>query len=64
MLDIENSLKEDTTGNYKKELLGQFNGLSTEIRTELNKGLSPNDYEVLSRLLQAVEASISIVDKY
>jgi len=64
MLDIENNLKDDATGNYKRELLGKFGGLSTEIRTEMNKGLSPDEYETLNRLLQAVEASISIVDKY
>lgn len=64
MLDIENNLKDDTTGNYKRELLGKFTGLSAEIRTEMNKGLSPDEYETLNRLLQAVEASISIVDKY
>ena len=64
MLDIENNLKDDATGNYKRELLSKFGGLSTEIRTEMNKGLLPDEYEVLNRLLQAVEASISIVDKY
>lgn len=64
MLDIENNLKNDSTGAYKREVLEKFNTLGMEVRTELNKGLSPEEYDKLSELLQAVEASISVVEAY
>lgn len=64
MLDIESNLKNDATGTYKKELLGKFSSFEMEVRTELNKGLAPDEYENLNKLLQAVEASISVVEKY
>ncbi len=64
MLDIESNLKDDDTGAYKKELLGKFSSFEMEVRSELNKGLAPDEYENLSTLLQAVEASISVVEKY
>jgi len=64
MLDIESNLKDDSTGTYKNELLGTFNTFEMEVRSELNKGLAPDEYENLNRLLQAVEASISVIEKY
>lgn len=64
MLDIEENLKNDTSGVYKKELLSKFNTFELEIRSELNKGIAPNEYDQLSRLLQAVESSVSVIDQY
>ncbi len=64
MLDIESNLKDDSTGEYKKELLGKFSSFEVDIRSELNKGLAPDEYENLNKLLQAVEASVSVVEQY
>lgn len=64
MLEIESNLKNDATGAYKQELLEKFTTLGTEVRTELNKGLAPDEYDRLSQLLKAVEASISVVEAY
>ncbi len=64
MLDIESNLKNDKGGAYKRELLNKFSSFEVEVRSELNKGLAPDDYEKVSKLLQAVEASVSIIEKY
>ena len=64
MLDIEKDLKEDRSGEYKKELLSKFNSFEIEVRSELNKGIAPKEYERLNKLLQAVEASASVVEQY
>ncbi len=64
MLDIEKNLKEDPSGEYKKELLSKFSDLEMEVRTELNKGIAPVEYERLNKLLQAVEASTSVLEQY
>jgi hypothetical protein len=64
MLDIEKNLKDDKSGAYKRELLAKFNTFELEVRSELNKGLAPNEYDQLNRLLQAVESSIAVVDQY
>lgn len=64
MLDIERDLKEDTTGEYKKSVLVKLRNTSAEARNELNQGLVPDEYEKLSKLLQALEASIKIVEQY
>ena len=64
MLDIERDLQEDTTGEYKKDVLLKLRNTSAEARNELSQGLVPDEYEKLSKLLQALEASIKIVEKY
>lgn len=64
MLDIEKNLKEDTSGEYKNELLSKFRTFEMEVRSELNKGIEPHEYEKLNKLLQAVEASTSVVEQY
>ncbi len=64
MLDIERELQNDTTGEYKNSVLVKLRGTSTEVRNELGQGLVPDEYEKLSKLLQALDASIKIVEQY
>lgn len=63
MLQIEQNLKDDSSGIYKSELLNRFNQVASEVRFELNQGVDPTEYEKLNRLLQALEASAEVVDK-
>ncbi|MCK5902347.1 MAG: EscE/YscE/SsaE family type III secretion system needle protein co-chaperone [Cocleimonas sp.] len=64
MLDIERDLNNDLTGEYKKGVLLQLRDTGVEVRNELNQGLVPDEYKKLSDLLQALEASIQIVEQY
>ncbi|CAA6815684.1 MAG: Unknown protein [uncultured Thiotrichaceae bacterium] len=64
MLEIEEKLKNDPAGSYKKEILEQFNSFSMEVRKEINKGLAPEEFKRMSGLLQAVEAGVKVVEQY
>jgi hypothetical protein len=64
MLDIERDLQNDTTGEYKTSVLVKLRNTSAEVRSELGKGLVPDEYEKMSKLLQALDASIKIVEQY
>lgn len=64
MLDIERDLQNDTTGEYKTSILLKLRNTSAEVRSELGQGLVPDEYAKLSNLLQALEASIKIVEQY
>lgn len=64
MLDIEVDLKNDTTGEYKKELIQKFTNTEMEVRSEINKGVSPDDYNRLSKLLEALELGVKVIEKY
>ncbi|HIO91495.1 MAG TPA: EscE/YscE/SsaE family type III secretion system needle protein co-chaperone [Leucothrix mucor] len=64
MLDIEQDLKNDATGEYKKSIVTKLRDTSAEVRNELGQGLVPDEYKKLSGLLMALESSIKIVEQY
>lgn len=64
MLDIEVNLKNDATGEYKKELISKFSATEMDVRSEINKGVSPDDYTRLSKLLEALEIGAKVIEKY
>ena len=64
MLDIEQDLKNDTTGEYKRSIITKLKDTSVEVRNELGQGLVPDEYKKLSNLLLALESSIKIVEQY
>lgn len=64
MLDIEVNLKNDTTGEYKRELIQKFTDTEIDVRSEINKGVSPDDYTRLGKLLEALELGIKVIEKY
>lgn len=64
MLPIEQNLKNDVSGMYKNDLLDQLNQAASEVRTELNQGVSPDEYNKLNSFLQALEASCEVVEEF
>jgi len=64
MLDIEQDLKNDATGEYKRSIIAKLKDTSVEVRNELGKGLVPDEYKKLSNLLLALESSVKIVEQY
>ena len=69
MLQMQNSLPDSNpnnnynNGSYKEELLTKLNETVSEIRTELDKGLQPEEYNKADKLLKAVEAAIFVVEQ-
>ncbi len=64
MLQIEKNLRNDVSGIYKNELLDKFNQTASQVRFELNQGVSPDEYERLNSFLQALEASSEVVEQF
>lgn len=64
MLQIEKNLRNDISGIYKNELLDKFNQTASQVRFELNQGVSPGEYEKLNSFLQALEASSEVVEQF
>ncbi|MDD5394818.1 MAG: EscE/YscE/SsaE family type III secretion system needle protein co-chaperone [Thiothrix sp.] len=64
MLQIERNLRNDVSGIYKNELLDKFNQAASQVRFELNQGVSPDEYDKLNSFLQAVEASCEVVEQF
>lgn len=64
MLQIEQNLRNDVSGMLKNELLDQFNQAASQVRFELNQGVSPDEYNRLNGFLHALEASCEVVDQF
>lgn len=64
MLQIEQNLKNDESGMYKNELLDKFNQAASQIRVELNQGVSPGEYDKLNTFLLALEAGCEVVEQF
>jgi type III secretion system YseE family protein len=64
MLQIEKNLRNDVSGLYKNELIDKFNQAASQVRFELNQGVSPDEYERLNNFLQALEASSEVVEQF
>ncbi len=64
MLQMQNNLEENNLdGDYKNQLLIKLNETAVEVRTELDKGLQPEEYDKADKLLKAVEAAIFVVEQ-
>lgn len=61
--EIERALLQDQAGVYRDSLLTTFSMERLKITQELNKGVKPEEYEVLSSLLEAIEQSVLVVNK-
>lgn len=64
MLQIEQNLRNDISGMLKNELVDQFNQAASQVRFELNQGVSPDEYNKLNGFLRALEASCEVVDQF
>lgn len=69
MLQAQSSLPDNNIDNnykdshYKEQLLTKLKETATEVRTELDKGLQPDEYNKADKLLKAVEAAIFVVEQ-
>ncbi len=64
MLQIERNLRNDVSGFYKNELLDKFNQAASQVRFELNQGVSPDEYNKLNGFLLALESSCEVVEQF
>jgi len=64
MLEIERELQNDITGEYKASILTKLRITTTEVCYELQHDLASDEVEKLTKLLQALELSIKLVEQY
>ncbi|NJN46840.1 MAG: EscE/YscE/SsaE family type III secretion system needle protein co-chaperone [Candidatus Competibacteraceae bacterium] len=61
-LDIELALQNDASGAYQRQLVDEFRSNAQLIRRELNRGVSPTEYQRLDQLLKALDAASNAVE--
>lgn len=63
LLDIEENLKKDRDGTYKKEIMDQFAAHLSQIKRAMDSGLPPEEFQKMEKLKNAVDAASDVVEK-
>lgn len=61
---MQERLNEDADGVYKQEMADFFKGWYDKLKTEVDKGLGPEDYGRYNELMIATGIAYAIVDVY
>ncbi|MEM9280416.1 MAG: EscE/YscE/SsaE family type III secretion system needle protein co-chaperone [Verrucomicrobiota bacterium] len=64
LLDIETKLKEDSEGAVRDQLVGTLEEDARRVKTEMDRGLAPDEFEVAQKMKAALEASVHVVKVY
>lgn len=62
LLDIETALKDDTDGRHRAALLKQLENGRNIVRRQLDRGVSPDEYRRLTRVLEACDAAATVLE--
>ena len=63
LLDIEEKLSNDSSGQFQKEILEELHGYISVIKKELDKGLAPGEFAVIDKLREALNQAVVVVEK-
>ena len=63
MLDMEAKLEQDDDGAYRSDVLALLDKHAGEIKSALDSGLPPEDFERAKQLQEAIEAASFVVDR-
>jgi hypothetical protein len=61
-LDLENDLKNDVNGAYKKTLIDEFTQEAYRVKKTLQNGVKPDEYKQLNLLVNAFEAASVVIE--
>ena len=62
MLRIQNALNSDSEGHFKEVVIADLTQHLAEVKDQLNKGVTPNEYQQYTAFSQALQASIEMVE--
>jgi len=61
-LTLELDLEADTTGVFKNSLISEFLQQANIIKTSLNQGVAPKEYQEITSVLEAFEIASETID--
>ncbi len=62
-MDLEDRLKQDTGGEFRKELQDQFSRQISDIESHLKKGVVPDEYARLNTTKQGLQSASVILER-
>ncbi len=63
LTEMSKKLKNDSSGQYRDEILEKLSGHMTEIKHAMDAGLPPDEFRLASKLKEALEAASGVVKK-
>lgn len=63
-INLDDRLREDKNGDYKREFLDKLNAMKGELQAEVNKGLKPGEFEVVDQVMKSIEQAEVAVEKF
>lgn len=64
MVDMEQSLIDDTSGAYRRELINKLNGYEGDINRLIGAGVDSEHFEVYDKMKKAIKQAITVIEKF
>jgi hypothetical protein len=64
VVEMEQKLREDTSGQMRDMILKQLKGHQMQLKSTLASSLTPEDFKALSELQKAIEQAEVVVESY
>lgn len=61
-LTLESDLEADTTGVTRDSLINEFSQQINTIKTSLNLGVAPKEYQEMTSVIEAIEMASETID--
>lgn len=61
-LTLESDLEADTTGVTRDSLINEFSQQINTIKTSLNLGVAPKEYQEMTTVIEAIEMASETID--
>lgn len=63
VLEMEEKLKQDAQGAYKKELLDRISDTRVQVKKAMDTGLPTEEFQVMERLKKALDAADAVIQR-
>ena len=64
LIEMERRLLADKDGAYRRSLLNTLSEHLSEIKIKLSGGLRPEEYEVYSKLRDAIDSAVKVLQNF
>ncbi|WP_461833091.1 EscE/YscE/SsaE family type III secretion system needle protein co-chaperone [Desulfothermus sp.] len=64
MVELEDKLRMDQNGTIKKEIASKLEGFLFQLKGEMDKGLSPDEFLKAETIKKGIEYAIEIINKF
>jgi len=64
MVELENKLRTDQNGTVRKEIVSKLEEFLFQLKGEMNKGLSRDEFLKAEKIKKGIECAIEVINKF